>query len=230
MLCEKVMSKLLNEIIIFICVLTAFFPVGSFAGMYDHLRPKRNEVVIHFSGVEVPLNRILLIRKDTEYCAVKFIRCWTEIDEKRLKKYAKYITQGGDMAKDFRDAATKKYAIYESYYQKDGMGDFSGKNMQMRQGNASWLPLRGPFRPFIYQPGNAHIKCGPFNLGWQYRTGVSVIPAGKGMGGFGYELAPTPWTDISQVNIFDSRVKWYGYDEKRERTFIPIEKLWDEKK
>jgi hypothetical protein len=44
---------------------------------------------------------------------------------------------------------------------------------------------------------------------------------------YGIELAPTPWTDIKELNIKDPRIKWYKYDEKRERVFIPIDKLWE---
>ncbi len=84
------------------------------------------------------------------------------------------------------------------------------------------------FRPFIYQPGDAYIKCGPIKLGWNYRAKVATMPPDKAAGDHGFELAPTPWTDISQVNVFDPRVKWYRYDEKRERVFIPIDKLWSE--
>jgi hypothetical protein len=46
-------------------------------------------------------------------------------------------------------------------------------------------------------------------------------------GDYGIELAPTKWTDISQVNVFDPRLKWYRYDEKRKDTFIPIDQLWE---
>jgi hypothetical protein len=31
------------------------------------------------------------------------------------------------------------------------------------------------------------------------------------------------------VNVFDPRVKWYRYDEKRERIFIHIDRLWENK-
>jgi len=58
---------------------------------------------------------------------------------------------------------------------------------------------------------------------------VTFIPLGKSSNirDYGFELAPTPWTDIKDVNIKDPRIKWYKYDEKRERFFIPIDKLWE---
>lgn len=223
-------ETLMKIIIAFImlCMIMMISTTEGFAGMYDDMKPKENEAAIHFSGVEVPLNRIVLIRKDARCCALKFIHCWTEMDEERLKEYAAYIDQGGDIAEGFKDASEKKYAIYEAYYQADCTGDFANKNVKVNQGKASWLPLRGPFRPFIYQPGDSYVKCGPIKLTWEYKTLVGFMPPDKGMGDFGFELAPTPWTDIKEVNIKDPQVKWYRYDEKRPRVFIPIDKLWED--
>lgn len=208
------------------CFTATMFTGEGSASLYDYPSPKENKVAIHSSGVEVPLNRILLIRKDARYCAVKFTRCWIEIDEERMKESAAHIDQGGDIADMYREAAKRKYAIYEAYYQGDGTGDFTNKNVKVSKGRASRLPLRGPFRPFIYQPGDAYVKCGPFKLNWEYKTGVTFIPSGKGMGDFSFELAPTPWNDIREVNIKDPRIKWYRYDEKRARVFIHIDRLW----
>ena len=50
------------------------------------------------------------------------------------------------------------------------------------------------------------------------------------MGNFGVGLSPTILPDISEMNVFDAVIKWYGYDEKRERVFIFIDKLWKDKK
>lgn len=172
---------------------------------YDYLEPKDDEVAIHCGAIEIPLKRILLIRKDTHYCAVRFTKFWTE-KEKREKE---------------------KYATYEAYYQSDGSGNFSNKNVTKIDGKASWLPFKGPFRPFIYQPGDSYIKCGPYKLVWEYKKIVGFGPPDKGRGDFGFELAPTPWRDIKEVNVFDPRVKWYKNDEKRKRIFIPIDKLWE---
>jgi hypothetical protein len=40
-------------------------------------------------------------------------------------------------------------------------------------------------------------------------------------------MAPTPWKEIEEVNLYDPRVRWFTYDEKRERKIIPIERIWD---
>lgn len=46
-------------------------------------------------------------------------------------------------------------------------------------------------------------------------------------GDYGIELAPTKWTDISQVDVFDPRLIWYRYDENRKDLNIPVDKLWE---
>jgi hypothetical protein len=204
------------------------FPMIVIAGSVDHQRAEDNEVAIQYIGVEIPLNKILLIRKENRYCALKFINVWIEIDEERLKLSADDIKKGGVTAAVAKESAEKKYAHYMSYYSKDGAPDFFDCNIQQKEGTASQLPLRGTLRPFVYQPGNGCVECGQFKLLWSYKTGVTFIPLGKGssMMDYGIELAPTLWTDIKDVNVKDARLKWYRYDEKRERIFIPIDNLW----
>lgn len=195
----------MKEILIFSVVFVVVMgtsTISGIAGSSDYLEPKENEVGIYFNCVEVPLNKILLIRKDYHYCTLKFIRIWTEKDGK------------------------EKYAAYETYYQGDGTGNFMKKNVSIKDKTASEFPLRGPFRPFIYQPGDSSVECGPFKLSWNYKRKVGVMPPDKGLGDFGFELAPTPWTDIKEVNTKDPRIKWYRYDEKREKVFISLDKLW----
>lgn len=193
-------------------------------------KPNPDEVGFYFRGISLPLNRIILIRKDKRYCALKFVSAWIEMDEERLKLRADDIKKGGIIAETAREAAEKKYAAYKSYYHKDGIPVFTSEGIQQKEGTASLLPLRGPFRPFVYQPGNGCVECGEFKLLWAYKTFVSFIPLGKSssMRDYGIELAPTPWTEIKEINIKDPRIRWYRYDETRKKTFISIDKLWED--
>jgi hypothetical protein len=150
--------------------------------------------------------RVSIIHKDSRYCALKFTRFWTEKN------------------------GTERYATYESYYQGDGSGDFSRNSVTKSEGVASDLPLKGPFRPFIYQPGKSYVECGPSKLVWEYKTKVGFGPPNKGRGAFGFELAPTLWIHVSQVNVLDARLIWYRDDEKRKSVVIPVEKLWEDRK
>jgi len=164
--------------------------------------PEPNEVHIAPNGVIVPLGRILLIRKGCEYCAVKFTRFWT-----------------GKTEED-------RYASYESYYQGDKTGDFSNKNVQFRREKLSFPKPRGIGR-LAFSFGNKEIRCGPIKLFWAGKGDVAFYGMDQPEGDYGIELAPTPWTSISEVNVFDPRVKWYRYDETRKRVNIPVDKLWD---
>jgi hypothetical protein len=217
-------------IIVFILsIIVIVMATEGFAQRFSPL-PKNDEIVIHFSGVELPLNRILLIRKGGHYCALRFIRAWTEIDQKKWKSRSDDINKGGILGESARDMATKKYAVYESFYQIQGSPDFLSKNIQKQQRTASWLPIKGFMHPFLYQPGNPYIECGELQLDWGYRTFVSFIPADipekNSERDHGIELAPTIWTDIKQVNVKDPRIRWYSFDEKREPTYISINNFW----
>lgn len=218
---------MIKAMIVTMALVMSSIPSGEGIASMRSLQPKANEISIGRSCIEMPMGLMLLIRKNNNYCAMKFNRNWTAVDEKARKEYEPYVNRGIVDAESAREAYEKKYAAYTIYYQGDGGADFSKGNVIKSEHIASWLPLQGPFRPFIYQPGDAHIKCGPFKIGWEYKNAVCFIPSGKGLGDYGIELAPTPWTDIEEVNVFDPRVKWYRYDDKRKRVNIPIDQLWE---
>ena len=169
--------------------------------------PGPNEVHIGPVCIGMPLNRIIVIRKDDAYCAVRFTKYWTRIGKR-----------GKEM-----------YAAYDAYYQGDGTGDFSNANAEFKAREASLLPERGFFYPLIWQPGHAFVKCGAIDLNWFSLCGINHICFFKGVyqGDYGFSFAPTPWSDIKEVDVHDQRVQWYRYDEKRPRVNIPIDQLWD---
>ena len=171
----------------------------------DHIVPPGpNDVHIGPNVVAIPLGRILVVRKNTEYCAIKFTEFWT-----------------GRTQEDV-------YARYESYYQGDASGDFARKNVQFKKGKLSFPKPRGIGR-LAFSFGNKNIQCGPIKLFWSGKGSVYFHSDGQAQGDYGIELAPTKWTDISQVNVFDPRLEWYRYDEKRQRVNIPVDRLWDDK-
>jgi len=67
------------------------------------------EVHIAPHYVAMPLGRIVLIRRGSEYCAVKFTEAWKGKTE------------------------SARFANYESYYQGDGTGDFQSKNVEFKK-------------------------------------------------------------------------------------------------
>ena len=209
------MTTLMSKIttVVFVCLITIIPTIVGAGNMEKYnkipgyVTPGPDEVNIGPCCIGMPLGRILLVHKDSMYCSVSFTKFWTEKDGK------------------------EKFAIYDVYYQKDGTGDFKNKKVKFSTEKASFLELRGVFYPLIWQPGKPEIKCGPLSLAWSPWSDVCHVCFFEGAdpdGDYGIELAPTPWTNITEVNVFEPRVKWYKYDEGRNYINIPIYKLWDD--
>jgi hypothetical protein len=150
--------------------------------------------------IEMPIGKVFLIRKEKVYGAVKILNYQT--------------SRGG----------RSHYASYECWYQNDGTGDFLNKNAKFTLDKAS-STLYGIGR-FSFNFGNEEIRCGVFKLWWWEKGMVYFFGRGEKFGDYGIELAPTKWTDIREVNVFDSRLKWYKYDKNRPRSDIPVDELW----
>lgn len=177
-------------------------PEGVSAYMADTSKPSEsNDVGVGPNALRIPLGRIILVRKDSEYCAIKFTQFWT-----------------GKTEED-------RFASYESYYQGDKSGDLSNKNVQVRKEQLSSSKPRGIGR-LAFSSGNRDVLCGQIRLEWTDKGWVYFYGSDQKEGDYGIELAATQWTDISQVNVFDPRLQWYRYDPKRKRINIPIDKLW----
>ena len=162
-----------------------------------------DEVLIAATAIVMPTGRIVLVRKGSEYCAIKFIEAWT-----------------GKTVED-------RYAKYESYYQGNGTGDFSNKDVQSRKEQLCARRFIG-FMRFGFRAGfeNLNVKCGSTRLLCAGKGSVHFCGLGQKDRDYGIELAPTKWTDISQVNVFDKRLQWYRYDENRKDMYIPIDQVW----
>jgi hypothetical protein len=154
-------------------------------------------------GIKVPLNRIIILRANSKYCAIKFTKFWT-----------------GQTNRDF-------FAKYETFYQGDKTGEFSKENLTVSEKELSFPNPRGIGR-FAFSFGKKDIVCGPIELLWFGEGNIHFFSSRQEEGDYGVEMAPTKWTDISQVNVFDKRLTWYRYDPKRNNIEIPIDELWSE--
>lgn len=190
-----------------------FIHTGERKVLGDIVLPKDNEIYIAEVGIVMPLGNILLIRKGSEYCAIKFTKFWFE--------------NTSEISTLFIAAGSDEYALYELYCQMDVSGDISKKNIQVKKEKLSFPKPRGLGR-LAFSFSKTEIKCGSIRLKWFGKGGVYFYGDGQKQGDYGIELAPTKWTDISQVNVFDPRLKWYRYDEKRQRVNIPVDKLWED--
>lgn len=185
-------------------VMTGVRDVGA-TGQEDSRTSVAEEVGIGGNAIQMPLGRILLVRKESQYCAVKFTEAWKGKTE------------------------SARLANYESYYQGDGTGGFSSKNVQFTKGTlVSRQSVLGRLYPVPFGHQNKEIKCGPIKLYWTMGWVYFHHLIKEKEGDYGIELAPTKWTDISQVNVFDPRLKWYRYDGKRKDIYIPIDQLWED--
>jgi hypothetical protein len=103
------MKKIIIFFVLFLMVITIVFIRDIFAYTRER-RAEPNEVGISSKGVEIPLNRIILIHKGNQYCALKFTNAWIEMDEERLKAYAD-LKKGRILDDVDREAAMKSMLI-----------------------------------------------------------------------------------------------------------------------
>lgn len=170
-----------------------------------------NNVIITPVAVNMPLGKILLVRRNSDYCAIKFTKIWSE--------------NATEVDSIFAARGSDQYAMYDSYYQADKTGDFSKKNVQFKKDKLSFPKPRGIGR-FSFSFGNKDVRCGPFQLFWFGQGWIYFYGSGQKESDYDIELSPTKWTDIGQVNVSEPRLKWYRYDAKRQDTKIAIDELW----
>jgi hypothetical protein len=173
---------------------------NSVCGELDFSNTSDDEVMIGHACVQVPIDRLLLIRRSDKYYAVRFFKNW---ESKELEG---------------------KYAQYESFViKKNGDGI---EVIDRHEGVASHFPLKGPFRPFLYQPGNPSVVVGDVKLVWQWKRMVCMIPVHEGRRDHGYEFAATKWININDVNLSSSKINWYGFSDERTRKIVKIDDIW----
>ena len=172
------------------------------------------EVDVTPKAIRVQIDTILLARWSQKYCAIKFTVSSTPLTR----------TESRELALRSMGSLREANANYQSYYQPDGSGDFSGQGVIFNEA----VLAKGPWGIGIGQWFDTitDMKCGPLKLTWTGRDGVHFPRPNEGDGKANCELAPTAWTAISQVNVFDPRLKWYHYDEARRRLKVPISGRW----
>lgn len=162
-------------------------------------------------SLSAPIGGFLLLRKGTDVCALRFTN----------------IQRGGDAKPPtpFHSGEESTYAEYDWFYQGDGSSDLTKPNVKSGHSKLSKKATVGFFvRQLAWPRGDPFVRCGPLRLEWSYPSHVYMTNA-KGED-LGFEIAPTKWKEISEINVRDTRLKWYRYDEKRGRTYIPVDTLW----
>lgn len=169
----------------------------------------QDDAIVYWGGVAAPIGRYLLIRKNSAMCAVLF----------------KNFRKGGDArpGTSFNTGEEHLYADYDWYFQNDGSGDFNKKSVKQGHDKVAYGPLVGIGR-LAFQTTNQTISCGSIKLNWRYPDVVRFFYGSKVVG-TGVELAPTPWSSISEVNGNDPDIKWFQTDQNRAPTIIPVTDL-----
>ena len=142
-------------------------PVYYTTGQGDSKALVVEEVHIAPHYVAMPLGGIVLIRRGSEYCAVKFTEAWKGKTE------------------------SARFANYESYYQGDGTGDFQSKNVQFTKDTlVDRISVLGRLYPVPFGHRNLDIKCGPIKLFWSDKGTVYFFGSKQKEGNHGIEFAP----------------------------------------
>lgn len=112
---------------------------------------KPDEVLIAYSGVSMPLGRVLLAKNGPEYCAIKFTDTWL-----------------GESKHDH-------YSSYEFYYQGDGSGDFSKSNVISGTGELYFPKIQPLIFDLGYSKGSKkNITCGKMIYKWLFVATVLI--------------------------------------------------------
>ncbi len=79
------------------------------------------------------------------------------------------------------------------------------------------------FLNLAIQLGTHDVECDSLTPDWIYPTGVSFLVGTRF--NLDLELAPTQWTDLSEINLQDPKLIWYRLNESQIDTFIPLNEL-----
>lgn len=158
-----------------------------------------DHVVVAPNGIIMPLGLFAIIKEGDKYCAAKFIETW-----KGKKK--------GDA-----------YASIVAYYQGDGSGDFNRSDLDINKDTISFLQPKSIIGRLAYTRGDPNIYCGDMAISTSGYDGSGVLYFNGNEEGYG--IAPTPWKNISDVNVFESGLKWFKENSTKQTIKIPIDVL-----
>jgi hypothetical protein len=160
----------------------------------------KDGVRIDSNCIVMPLGRVLLISRDNFMGAVRFLH-----------------------TEERSDGTYTKYEYFE--YEKGGA-------RKVREGELSFKPSSGKgifFHESPYKLGGP-LKLMDFSLftvgGGRDHSNVYFWSA-PNKPDLKVRMAPTPWKDISEVNLTDPRIRWFAYGNKESRKVTPIDKIWD---
>ena len=165
-------------------------------------RLSNNDAVIDSLYIGMPVGRVLLISRDSFIGAVKFL----QNEERPDGTYSKYeyfeYEKGGFRKVSEGEVLQKKPSSGKGFFFHHGPNELAGPPLKLKN-----------FSLFAHAARTDHAAV--------YFSNARDKPDLK------VRMAPTPWKDIMEVNLTDSRIRWFAYDKKESRKVIPIDKIWD---
>jgi hypothetical protein len=160
-------------------------------------------------SVSAPLGRLVLIRYRDTLCAIRFNDFHRGSDEKPPTKF--------NSGEETRFATAEQLRLVRS--------EATWRILDRKTVNLVSGPVVGLGR-VGFQKGRINLHCGSAKFEWTYPNNVSLgsytQPTTKRVL---VEIAPTAWTEVSEIDLSNEKLRWYRYDEGRKDTLIPIEEL-----
>lgn len=152
--------------------------------------------------IVMPVGRVLLISRDNFMGAVKFLQNEERPDGIYSNyEYFEYEKSGFRKVREGK-VLLKKPSSGKGIFFHHGPNEMAGPPLKLKN-----------FSLFAHAAGTDHATV--------YFSDARDKPDLK------VRMAPTPWRDISEVNLTDPRIRWFAYDNKESRKVIPIDKFWD---
>lgn len=170
----------------------------------------RTHGTVYATAVGAPIGRLLLMRKGSELCAIRFTEYHRGGDGKPTTMF-----HAGDET---------LYAEYDWFE----LGNSAALGQKENAASGHEKLVRKPIVGFGHlriKRGEFYVKCGSLSAEWVYPNEVSLIePYGVGPSN-GIDLAPTQWCEIQQVDRNAPSLVWYKYDDNRRELYLPLGQL-----
>ncbi|MDR4495193.1 MAG: hypothetical protein R3B74_12360 [Nitrospirales bacterium] len=152
---------------------------------------------VHGQYVSSPKGKLLLIRRGQDLCAV------------RVTAYRRGHDAGPRTF--FSTGKETTYAEYDWVFQGDGSGDLTKSNVESGHDELSRGAFVGISFHLSMELGNFDVECGEWKFWWAFPTAVSFDPVPKPYTPEEFEMAPTNWAQVSEIDLQDPRLRWYSH-------------------
>ena len=149
------------------------------------------------------MGRIVLMRRGSDFCAIRFTGFRRDDNEPEGLFYV---------------PGPSLYAEYDWY---DLAASSAGSGHRKVSRTPGWgIPFFFPLGTGTY-----YVKCGSMEPWWGYPTAVLFHETNEVTRDFGIELAPTGWRDVSEIDLAHPALRWYRVNEKRKPYLLPLDAL-----